>query len=240
MENKVIIKKDGREIEASISQTFISNVFSYMFAALTITGVIAWWFGGSAELMSMIINFETGGLNGLGYVAIFAPFAFVMVMTFAYERLGSLLLLLLFIAFSVLMGISMSTIFLAYTASSITSTFFVTAITFGIMALVGYTTKTDLTKLGSLLMMGLFGIVIAMIFNWFIGSETLEIIISLIGVVIFTGLAAYDVQKLKRIGAGVEFGSESANKLAILGALTLYLDFINLFLFLLRFMGDRK
>ena len=108
------------------------------------------------------------------------------------------------------------------------------------MAVVGYTTKTDLTKLGSLLMMGLFGIIIAMVFNWFIGSETLEMIISLLGVVIFTGLAAYDVQKLKRIGAGVEYGSESANKLAILGALRLYLDFINLFLFLLRFMGARK
>ena len=240
MENKVIIKKDGREIEGTIASTFISNVFSYMFAALSITGVIAWWFGGNADLMSLIIDFKTGGLTGFGYVAMFAPFAFVLVMTFAYDRLGSLLLLLLFIAFSVLMGISMSTIFIAYTESSIYSTFFVTAITFGIMAVVGYTTKTDLTKLGSLLMMGLFGIIIAMVFNWFIGSETLEMIISLLGVVIFTGLAAYDVQKLKRIGAGVEYGSESANKLAILGALRLYLDFINLFLFLLRFMGARK
>ena len=240
MDRQVTIKKDGREIQASITQSFISNVFSYMFAALTITGVIAWWFGSNEDLMRLILNYETGGLSGLGYVTMFAPFGFVLIMTFAFNRLGSLLLLLLFIAFSVLMGMSMSTIFIAYTASSITSTFFVTAMTFGIMAVVGYTTKTDLTKLGSLLTMGLIGIIIAMVFNMFIGSEMLETIISLIGVIIFTGLAAYDVQKLKRIGAGVEYGSESASKLAIMGALRLYLDFINLFLFLLRFMGNRR
>ncbi|MEQ9064141.1 MAG: Bax inhibitor-1/YccA family protein [Vicingaceae bacterium] len=239
MDNKVIIRKDGREFEASIAQTFISNVFTYMFAALTITGVMAWWFGTSEELTRLIVNPETG-MTGLGYLVTFAPLGFVLIMSFAFERLNSMVLLLLYIAFSLLMGMSLSTIFLAYTAASIYSTFFITAITFGIMAVVGYTTKTDLTKFGSIMMMGLIGIIVASIFNWFIGSEGLDMIISIIGVLVFTGLTAYDVQKLKRIGAGVEYGTESTNKLAILGALNLYLDFINLFLFLLRFMGDRK
>ncbi|MEQ8324678.1 MAG: Bax inhibitor-1/YccA family protein [Vicingaceae bacterium] len=239
MDNKVIIRKDGREFEASIAQTFISNVFTYMFAALTITGVMAWWFGTSEELTRLIVNPETG-MTGLGYLVTFAPLGFVLIMSFAFERLNSMVLLLLYIAFSLLMGMSLSTIFLAYTAASIYSTFFITAITFGIMAVVGYTTKTDLSKFGSIMMMGLIGIIVASIFNWFIGSEGLDMIISIIGVLVFTGLTAYDVQKLKRIGAGVEYGTESTNKLAILGALNLYLDFINLFLFLLRFMGDRK
>ena len=108
------------------------------------------------------------------------------------------------------------------------------------MAFLGYTTKTDLTKMGSILMMGVIGIIIAMVVNMFMQSEMMSYIISGIGVLIFTGLTAYDVQKLKRIGSGVEFGTEETNKLAIMGALNLYLDFINLFLFLLRFMGDRK
>ena len=239
MDNKVIIQKDGREFEATMAKSFVSNVFSYMFAALTITGVIAWWFGNNESLMRLIVNPETG-MTGLGYIAAFSPLAFVLIMSFSFDRLGSMVLLLLYMAFSILMGMSLSTIFIAYTSASITSTFFVSAITFGIMALVGYTTSTDLTKFGSIMMMGLIGIIVASIFNWFIGSQGLDIIISIIGVLVFTGLTAYDVQKIKRIGAGVEYGSESASKLAIIGALNLYLDFINLFLFLLRFLGDRK
>ena len=134
----------------------------------------------------------------------------------------------------------MSTIFIRYSLGSISSTFFITAGTFSIMAFLGYTTKTDLTKFGSILMMGVIGIIIAMVVNIFMQSEIMGYIISGIGVLIFTGLTAYDVQKLKRIGSGVEFGTDETNKLAIMGALNLYLDFINLFLFLLRFMGGRK
>jgi len=240
MKQDITIKKDGREISGAIEQSFISNVFTYMFAALAITGVIAYWFGSSATLLSYLVNLETGGMTGLGIFVAFAPLAFVLVMSFAFNRLSSLILLLLFIAYSALMGMSLSFIFLIYTSASIVNTFAVTSVTFGIMALVGYTTKTDLTKFGSILFMGLIGIIVAMVINWFIGSETMEMIISMLGVLIFTGLTAYDVQKLKRIGAGVEYGSETTNKLAILGALNLYLDFINLFLFLLRFMGNRK
>lgn len=240
MNNEVTFKKDGREISGTLAQSFISNVFSYMFAALAITGVIAYWFGTSATLLSYLVNLETGGMTGLGMIVTFAPIAFVLVMSFAFNRLSSMMLLLLFITYSILMGMSLSFIFVIYTGGSIANTFAVTSITFGIMAAVGYTTKTDLTKFGSILMMGLVGIIVAMIINFFLGSETMEFIISILGVLIFTGLTAYDVQKLKRIGAGVEYGTESTNKLAILGALNLYLDFINLFLFLLRFMGDRK
>ena len=138
------------------------------------------------------------------------------------------------------MGMSMSTIFIRYSLGSIYSTFFITSGTFTVMAFLGYTTKTDLTKMGSILMMGVIGIIIAMVVNMFMQSEMMGYIISGIGVLIFTGLTAYDVQKLKRIGSGVEFGTEETSKLAIMGALNLYLDFINLFLFLLRFMGDRK
>lgn len=127
-----------------------------------------------------------------------------------------------------------------YTMSSIAQVFVITAATFAVMAVVGYTTQTDLTRFGSLLMMALIGIIIASFVNWFIGSASLDYIISIGGVLIFTGLIAYDTQKLKRIAAGVEYGSETASKLAILGATSLYLDFVNLFLFLLRLLGRRN
>jgi len=129
---------------------------------------------------------------------------------------------------------------LVYTSGSIFGTFLAAAGMFGLMAVVGYTTKTDLTKFGSIMMMGLVGIIIASLINFFLQSDSMGYIISCIGVLVFTGLTAYDVQKLKRIGAGVEFGVESTSKLVIMGALNLYLDFINLFLFLLRIFGDKK
>ena len=137
-----------------------------------------------------------------------------------------------------LTGISLSTIFSIYSSGSIAITFFISAITFGVMALAGYTTKTDLTKLGSLLMMGVTGIVASLV-NMFLGSSLMYYIISIIGVLVFTGLTAYDVQKIKNIGNQIEQGTENAQKLMIMGALTLYLDFINLFLMLLRLFGNR-
>lgn len=231
----------GAEAVANTSiKSFLSNVFSYMTGALAITGLLAYWFGNSEGLMSYLVNFETGGMTMLGWIVMFAPLAFVLVMSFAFNKLSSFALLGLFILYSAVMGVSLGFIFLAYTASSIASTFFVTAATFGVMAVVGYTTKQDLTKFGSILIMALVGIIIASLVNMFLGSETLDYIISIVGVLVFTGLTAYDVQKLKRIGAGVEYGSESANKLAIMGALNLYLDFVNLFMMLLRLFGDRR
>lgn len=221
-------------------KSFLSNVFTYMAGALAITGVLAYWFSISESLMSYLINFQTGGMTILGWAVMLAPLAFVLVMSLSFNRLSSFTLLMLFIAYSAVMGISLSFIFLAYTSASIASTFFITAATFSAMAVLGYTTKQDLTKFGSILMMALIGIIIASFVNFFLGSETFDYIISCIGVLVFTGLTAYDVQKLKRIGSGIEYGSESSNKLAVIGALHLYLDFVNLFLFLLRLFGDRR
>ena len=160
-------------------------------------------------------------------------------MSFGFNKLSITSLMVVFIIYSLLTGMSLSFIFLAYSSSSIAMTFFITAGTFGTMALLGYTTSTDLTKFGSILYMALIGIIIASIINWFMNSTGLDYIISIFGVLIFTGLTAYDVQKLKRIGAGVEYDGETKQKLIIMGALTLYLDFINLFLFMLRLFGGR-
>ena len=220
-------------------KAFLSNVFTYMTGALAITGVLSYWFGNSEALMSYLIHPQTG-MTALGYITMFAPLAFILVMSFSFQRLSSLTLLLLFIAYSGVMGISLSFIFLAYTQASIASTFFISAAMFGVMAGLGYTTSQDLTKFGSILIMALIGIIIASLVNMFLGSETMDYIISIIGVLIFTGLTAYDVQKLKRIGSGVEYGTDTTNKLAIMGALNLYLDFVNLFLYLLRLFGDRR
>lgn len=224
----------------AMSKTFIASVFSWMAAALVITSVVAYYFGNSMELISLLVNAEGRGLSGLGYVVMFAPLGFVLAMSLGYNKFSYPILLFLFLVYAGVMGASLSFIFLVYTTGSIFGTFLSAAGMFGLMAVVGYTTKTDLTKFGSIMMMGLFGIIIASIINWFLQSDSMGYIISCIGVLVFTGLTAYDVQKLKRIGAGVEFGIESTNKLVIMGALNLYLDFINLFLFLLRLFGSRK
>lgn len=224
----------------ALSKTFMSSVFSWMFAALAITSIVAYYFGNSLELLSLLINTELGKPTILGYAVMFSPFAFILVMSFGFNRISYPVLLFLFLLYSAVMGMSLSFIFLAYTASSIFTTFIASSAMFGTMALVGYTTKTDLTKFGSIMIMGLFGIIIASLINMFLHSGTMEYIISFIGVLVFTGLTAYDVQKLKNIGAGVELGTASAGKLVIMGALNLYMDFINLFIMLLRLFGDRK
>jgi FtsH-binding integral membrane protein len=183
---------------------------------------------------------EVGGLTPLGYIVMFAPLGFVLAMSLGFNKLSYPVLLFLFLLYSAVMGASLSFIFMIYTSGSIVGTFAAASGMFGLMAVVGYTTNTDLTKFGSIMMMGLLGIIVASIINWFVGSDGLDYIISFIGVLVFTGLTAYDVQKLKRIGAGVEFGTAQTSKLVIMGALNLYLDFINLFLFLLRLFGSRK
>ncbi len=229
----------GRE-SVSVARTFMTSVFSWMFLALALTALIAYWFSSSPQLISSLYHPETGAPTTLGWVVFISPFAFVLIMSFGYQRLSANILTLLFILFAALLGMSFSSIFLLYTSSSIFLTFAVTSGMFGVMALVGYTTKTDLTKFGSLMFMGLIGLIIAMLVNFFLNSSTLEYIISFIGVIVFTGLTAYDVQMLKRIGSGNQYDYESTRKLVILGALRLYLDFINLFLFLLRFLGNRR
>ncbi len=230
----------SHEEAASMSKTFISSVFSWMFAALAITSVVSYYFGNSMELMSYLINVDGGGLTILGYAAMFSPLAFVLIMSFGLNRISYPVLLFLFLLFAAVMGMSISFIFLAYTSSSIFTTFIAASAMFGVMSVVGYTTSTDLTKFGSIMTMGLVGIIIASLINMFMHSGTMDYIISFVGVLVFTGLTAYDVQKLKNIGAGIELGSATASKLVIMGALNLFLDFINLFLMLLRLFGDRK
>jgi FtsH-binding integral membrane protein len=163
-----------------------------------------------------------------------------MLIGFGFQKYSAKFLLGIFLLYSTLTGISLSTIFSIYTSSSIASTFFISSLTFGVMALTGYTTKTDLTKWGSLLFMGVIGIVIASIINMFLGSSLMHYLISIVGVLVFTGLTAYDVQKIKNIGSQIDEGSQTAQKLMIMGALTLYLDFINLFLMMLRLFGNRN
>jgi FtsH-binding integral membrane protein len=218
---------------------FIANVFIWMVLGLLITGATAYYFATSGAI-EMMFNLETGSMNLLGWVITLSPLAFILVMNFGLNRLSKEALWLLFLAFSAVMGMSLSYIFLIYTQGSIASVFLITSLTFAVMAVVGYTTQTDLTRFGSLLMMALVGLIIASVVNIFMESTMMEFVISAVGVLIFTGLIAYDTQKLKRIGSGVEYGSAEASKLAILGATSLYLDFINLFLHLLRLLGRRE
>lgn len=227
----------------TVSKRFMANVFLWMFGALAISTFFAFLFSSNLQWLSYLVQANGKGLNGLGWVVMFAPLGFVMLMSFGFQRLSAPVMAALFVAYSAINGISFSFILLAYTASSVIGCFASAAGMFGVMAVMGYTTKKDLTSFGRILTMGLIGILIAFVVNFFLKSNVLDYIISLIGVAVFTGLTAYDVQKLKRISVGLEYeGTEAAGvrKLSILGALTLYLDFINLFLMLLRLFGNRR
>jgi FtsH-binding integral membrane protein len=220
----------------AVSKSFVSNVFAYMSLALAISGALAYLFGTTDLIFSLVTR---SGMTTLGWVVMFAPFAFILAMNFGFNKMSFTTLLAVFLGYAAVMGISLSFIFLVYDLGIITKVFFITAGLFGAMAFIGYTTKTDLTKFGGILMMAVIGLVIASVVNMFMKSSQMDYIISCIGVLVFTGLTAYDVQKIKRIGAGVEFGTAEASKLALMGALSLYLDFVNLFMFLLRVFARR-
>lgn len=227
----------------SIAKSFMANVFMWMFAALALSAAFAYMFAANTQWLSYLINAEAGKLNMLGWVVMLAPIGFVMLMSFGFARLSAPAITGLFLLYAAINGISFSFILMAYTTSSIIGCFLSAAAMFGIMAVMGYTTDKDLTGFGRILTMGLIGVLVAMLINMFMKSDAMGYIISIIGVMVFTGLTAYDVQKLKRIGAGVEFeGTQAAGvrKLAVMGALSLYLDFINIFLFLLRLFGGRR
>jgi len=230
---------DAKVESGAVAKDFVSNVMTYMAAALAISGVMAFWFGTNEQLFSYMIT-ETGSLSIFGWVTMLAPLGLVLLMGFGYQKLSSPAMLTIFVIYSVIMGISLSSIFYVYDFGSIATTFFITAGTFGTMAVLGYTTSTDLSKMGSILYMALIGLILAMVVNWFMNSALMDYIISGIGVLIFTGLTAYDMQKIKRIGAQVSHESEEGTKMALMGALNLYLDFVNLFLFMLRFLGNRN
>lgn len=211
------------------------KVFIWMALALVITGVTAY---GVATTPSLLIAIVTN--KALFWGLIIAELALVFAVSGAINRLSLATATLLFVLYSVVNGATLSVIFLAYSMPAIIQTFFITAGTFGVMALVGYTTKTDLTSMGKLLFMALIGLVIATVVNMFVGSTGFDYILSYVGVLIFVGLTAYDTQKIKQMCMQAPDAGEHMQKLALLGALSLYLDFINLFLYLLRIFGNNK
>lgn len=218
-------------------RTYMLRVYNYMSIGLGITGVVAFFFNqwvmGDPAVAQMVYG------TPLKWVIMLAPLAFVFGLSMGVNKMSAATAQLVFWAFALAMGLSLSSIFLQYTGTSIARVFFITAATFGSMSLYGYTTKRDLTKMGSFLMMGLMGLIVAMVVNIFMQSSALEFAISLIGVLIFVGLTAYDTQKIKEMYNEMD-GSEVMGKKAIMGALRLYLDFINLFMMLLRLFGNRN
>jgi FtsH-binding integral membrane protein len=225
-------------------RAYMLRVYNYMLVGLGLTGVVAWMTANTP--LSQVFYNQVITANGvqmqpniLGWIAMLAPIGMVLLLSFRIEKMSFASAQMTFWGYAALMGVSLSTILFVYTGASIAMTFFVTAGTFGAMSLYGYTTKRDLTGMGSFLFMGLIGLVLASLANMFFASSQLQFAISVIGVLIFTGLTAYDSQNIKNMYfAGDD--AETAGKKSIMGALRLYLDFINLFLYLLRFMGDRR
>ncbi|HWD58727.1 MAG TPA: Bax inhibitor-1/YccA family protein [Stellaceae bacterium] len=214
---------------------YMLRIYNYMASALALTGIVAYVAaaGGRDSFIAHIYN------TPVMWLVILAPLGLVMWMSFGINRLSAAAAQGIFWVYAGLMGLSMSTIFLVYTGTSIARVFFITAGTFAAMSLYGYTTKRDLSQFGSLLFMGLIGVVIASLVNIFLHSAALQFAISVIGVVVFVGLTAYDTQTIKEMYWEGD-GHEVASKKAVMGALRLYLDFINLFMLLMQFMGVRR
>lgn len=214
-------------------RAYMLKVYNYMASGVLLTGIVAMVVGTNEALLNAIYG------SGLHWIVALAPLAFVMVMSFGVHKMKSSTLQMIFWAFAATMGVSMAWIFAAYTGTSIARTFFITAASFGALSLYGYTTKKSLSGFGTFLFMGLIGLLIAMVVNIFLGSSMLQFIISVAGVLIFAGLTAYDTQRIKESYAMMASG-EAVAKGAIMGAVNLYLDFVNLFMFLLQFLGNRE
>ena len=221
----------AREIDQGL-RAYMLSVYNYMAGGLALTGVVAY----AAAYTGFYASIAQ---TPLIWVVMLAPLGFVFFLSFRIQKMSVGAAQLTFWAFAAAMGLSISYIFLAYTSSSIFQTFLVTSVAFGGLSLYGYTTKRDLSAMGSFLVMGLIGLIVAMLVNLFLQSSALEFAISVIGVLIFAGLTAWDTQKIKEMYAEMDTGDTMARK-AIMGALALYLDFINMFLFLLRFLGNRE
>jgi len=226
------VPMDHTQSQANIN-VFMSKVYSWMTLALVVSASAAWIAGHNAAFISLI----TGNML-IFYGMIIAELGLVIFLSARIQKMSLATAMISFIAYSLLTGLTLSTIFMIYTATSIAKTFVITAGVFGTMSLYGYTTKKDLTSWGGFLIMSLIGIIIASVVNIFLHSPMIEWIVTYAGVIIFIGLTAYDTQKLKHIGAS-GFSGDNLGKMAIMGALTLYLDLINLFLFLLRIFGSR-
>ncbi|HEX7821001.1 MAG TPA: Bax inhibitor-1/YccA family protein [Sphingobium sp.] len=215
-------------------RSYMLSVYNYMASGVLLTGVVALLFAQSGLAAQVL-----GGPGLLKYVIMFAPLVFVMVLSFGINKLSTPAAQGMFWAYAAVMGLSLSSIFLVYTGTSIAQTFFATAAAFAGLSLFGYTTKKDLSGFGTFLIMGLVGLLVASLINIFLKSSALDLAISFIGVLLFAGLTAYDTQKIKGMYAYVA-GTDMVGKTIIMGALSLYLDFINMFMFLLRFLGNRE
>ncbi|MBQ9672732.1 MAG: Bax inhibitor-1/YccA family protein [Prevotella sp.] len=225
-----------QQLESSLAfPVLMRKVYLWMSLALVITGFTAFYVATSESLLTLIY-----GNKIVFWVVALAPLALVFVLSAGIQKLSLTAATLVFVLYSVLMGASLSSIFLTYSTGSIAQTFFVSAATFGTMAFYGYVTKKDLTSWGRLFFMALLGLIIALVVNIFLDSSLLEIGISCFGVIIFVGLTAYDSQNIKNMLLQAPDASESMQKIALMGALTLYLDFINLFLYLLRLFGNSR
>jgi FtsH-binding integral membrane protein len=218
------------------------RVYNYMASGLALSGIVAYGLFASPELASLFFQLQAGrvvGLNLLGWVAIFAPLGLLLLTSFRAAQMSVGAVQAIYWAVTALMGVSMSLLLFRYTGASVARTFFVTAAAFGGLSLYGYTTKRDLSAFGKFLFMGVIGIILAGLVNMIWPSGTMTFIISVAGVLVFSGLIAYDTQRIKEQYAEA-WGSEMAEKVAIFGALSLYLDFVNLFQFLMMFMGQNR
>jgi hypothetical protein len=223
---------DAAQIDVGLREHML-RVYNYMASGVALTGIIAYAVAASPQMLQAIFG------TPLAWVVMLAPLAFVLVLSFGINRLSLFATQAIFWAFAAAMGLSLSSIFVVYTGSSIARVFFITAASFGALSLYGYTTKRDLTGMHSFLIIGLVGILIASVVNMFMKSSGLEFAISVIGVLVFAGLTAYDTQRIKSMYLESD-GHETTGKKAVMGALALYLDFINLMLMLLRLIGDRR
>ncbi|WP_455761374.1 Bax inhibitor-1/YccA family protein [Phocaeicola coprophilus] len=233
METNEITKTFTRSVAQA---SLFRSVYVWMTLALVITGFTALYVAKSYTLLNLMLQ------NQMAFWGVLiAEFGLVFYMSARINRISFTTATILFIVYSILNGVTMSMLFLIYTMSSIATTFFVTAGTFGAMAVFGYATKKDLTRIGNLCIMGVIGLIIASLVNMFLHNSMMDLIISYVGVLLFVGLTAYDSQKIKQMLSGEDIEvNETTQKIALMGALTLYLDFINLFFYLLRILGDRK
>ncbi|HEY4161451.1 MAG TPA: Bax inhibitor-1/YccA family protein [Dongiaceae bacterium] len=243
-ENRTVYRPAGQAQAVGIDQglrAYMIGVYNYMGGGLILTGVLAYAFASTPSLWQLVYQQTDRGLapTGLGWIVTFAPLALILLLNFRIQSMSTAAVQAIYWVFTALMGVSLTSVGLLYTGESIARTFFICAATFLGMSLYGYTTKRDLTGIGHFLVMGVWGLLVAMVVNMFLASSGLNFAISLLGVLIFTGLTAYDTQAIKSMYLQSD-GRDIAAKKSVMGAVRLYLDFVNLFLFMLRFMGNRR
>ncbi len=232
---------EAAEIDVGL-RAYMLRVYNYMASGLALTGIVAWLVANEPSITQVFYQVGAGGrigMTGLGWIAVIAPIFLVMGLSWGIARMRASTAQTLFWVYAALMGVSLASLLFVYTGASVARAFFATAASFAALSLYGYTTSRDLTGVGRFLFMGLIGIIVASLINMFWPSPGLSFAVSVIGVIVFAGLTAYDTQKIKEMYYAGDDGEVTTRK-SVMGALTLYLDFINLFIMLMRFMGDRR